>query len=64
VLGGDDDPIVPVVNARLLARRIPDARLHVYHGGHLGILTESRELVPVIERFLTDDPASTRSPHE
>jgi pimeloyl-ACP methyl ester carboxylesterase len=64
VLGGDDDPIVPVVNARLLARRIPDARLHVYHGGHLGVLTESRELVPVIERFLTDDPASTRSPHE
>ena len=25
----------------------------VYHGGHLGILTEADELAPVIERFLT-----------
>ena len=59
VLGGDDDPIVPVANARMIARLVPDARLHVYHGGHLGILTESRELAPIVERFLTDNPAST-----
>ena len=52
VLGGDDDPIIPLVNARVLARLIPRARLHVYHGGHLGILTESDELAPVIEGFL------------
>ena len=55
VMGGDDDPIVPLVNAKVLARLIPDSRLHVYHGGHLGILTESDELVPVLEQFL-DDP--------
>jgi poly(3-hydroxyalkanoate) depolymerase len=55
VLGGDDDPIVPVANARVLARLIPDARLHVYHGGHLGILTEATELAPVIEDFLTEE---------
>jgi pimeloyl-ACP methyl ester carboxylesterase len=53
VLCGDDDPIIPVVNARVLARLLPDSRLHVYHGGHLGILTESAELGPVIEHFLT-----------
>ena len=29
VLAGDDDPIVPLLNGRILARRIPDARLHV-----------------------------------
>ncbi len=52
VLGGDDDPIIPLVNARVLARLIPRARLHVYHGGHLGILTEGDELAPVIEGFL------------
>ncbi|MEP7091061.1 MAG: poly(3-hydroxyalkanoate) depolymerase [Nocardioidaceae bacterium] len=52
VLGGDDDPIIPLVNARVLARLIPHARLHVYHGGHLGILTESHELAPVVESFL------------
>jgi poly(3-hydroxyalkanoate) depolymerase len=59
VLGGDDDPIVPLVNARVLARGIPHSRLHVYHGGHLGILTESTELAPVVERFLTDDAEQT-----
>jgi hypothetical protein len=37
----------------VLTRLIPDSRLHVYHGGHLGILTESDELAPVIERFLS-----------
>jgi len=52
VLAGDDDPIIPLVNARVLGRLIPDSELLVYHGGHLGILTESHELVPVIERFL------------
>jgi poly(3-hydroxyalkanoate) depolymerase len=55
VLGGDDDPIIPLVNARVLARLIPRARLHVYHGGHLGIITESSELAPVVEAFLNDD---------
>ena len=53
VMGGDDDPIIPVVNVRMQARLIPSATLHVYHGGHLGILTEAAELAPVIEDFLT-----------
>ena len=34
ILAGDDDPIVPLVNARIMATLIPDARLHVYHDGH------------------------------
>jgi len=55
VLGGDDDPIIPLANARMLARLIPDARLRVYRGGHLGILTESGELAPAIEDFLTEE---------
>jgi poly(3-hydroxyalkanoate) depolymerase len=58
VLGGDDDPIIPVANARTMARLIPRSTLHVYHGGHLAILTESDELAPHIEGFLdapTDD---------
>ena len=63
VMGGDDDPIVPLVNARLLARGIPRARLHVYHGGHLGILTESDDLAPVVEQFL-DAPDPQEHPHE
>ena len=52
VLAGDDDPIVPVVNARLMARFLPDARLHVYRGGHVALVTEAPELAPVVEAFL------------
>ena len=59
VLAGDDDPIVPVVNAHVLARMIHNARLHVYAGGHLGVVTESHELAPVIEEFLTDETEMT-----
>lgn len=53
ILAGDDDPIIPSVNARVLHRLIPNSRLHMYDGGHLGVLTEASELVPVIEDFLT-----------
>jgi pimeloyl-ACP methyl ester carboxylesterase len=56
VLAGDDDPIVPLVNARVMARLIPRSRLHVYAGGHLGILTESSQLAPVVETFLGSEP--------
>lgn len=59
VLAGDDDPIIPVANAHVLARLIPGSRLHVYPGGHLGLLTESDELAPVIEHFLTDETEQT-----
>ena len=39
VMAGDDDPIVPLLNGRILVRRIPDARLHVVDGGgHLFLL--------------------------
>jgi poly(3-hydroxyalkanoate) depolymerase len=52
VIAGDDDPIIPVVNARIMARLIPDARLHVYPGGHIALVTEAHQLAPVVERFL------------
>jgi poly(3-hydroxyalkanoate) depolymerase len=52
LVAGDDDPIIPVVNARIMARLIPDARLHVYGGGHLALITDAPVLAPVIERFL------------
>ncbi len=57
VLGGDDDPIIPVANPRMQARMIPRARLHIYEGGHLGLVTEARHLAPMIDEFLeeTDD---------
>lgn len=53
VLAGDDDPIVPLANGRLLASRIPHARLHVVRGGgHLFLLQQVEEVAPVIGQFL------------
>ncbi len=58
VMGGDDDPIIPEINPRMQAHLIPSARLVVYHGGHLGILTEADELAPHIETFLNEQSLS------
>jgi poly(3-hydroxyalkanoate) depolymerase len=53
IMSGDDDPLIPLVNARILHRLIRDSRLHVYHGGHLALVTEASELAPVIDGFLS-----------
>jgi poly(3-hydroxyalkanoate) depolymerase len=52
IIAGTEDPIVPVANAKLMARLIPDSRLHVVKDGHLALLTSAKELAPVVERFL------------
>jgi poly(3-hydroxyalkanoate) depolymerase len=62
LLAGDDDPIIPLVNARIMRRLLPDAKLHVYHGGHLGLLTEAAELAPVVDRFLRRDGRTIDAP--
>jgi poly(3-hydroxyalkanoate) depolymerase len=53
IVSGDDDPLIPLANARLMKLLIPKSRLHIYHGGHLGLLTEAAELAPVVDAFLT-----------
>ncbi len=58
ILAGDDDPIIPLVNARLMHRLIRDSRMHVYHGGHLGLLTEAAGLAPVVDGFLAEQEDS------
>ena len=56
VVAGEDDPCVPLRNGRLLASRIPDARLHVVPGGgHLFLLDEPESAAPVIRAFLDED---------
>jgi poly(3-hydroxyoctanoate) depolymerase len=53
VLTGDDDPIVPPENSRILAACLPDARLHILPGaGHLALFDSPAEAAPVIARFL------------
>jgi poly(3-hydroxyalkanoate) depolymerase len=57
ILSGDDDPLIPLANARLMRSLIPRSQLHVYHGGHLGLVTEAAELAPVVGRFLAAAPS-------
>ena len=47
-VNGDADAI----GARIMARLIPDARVHVYHDGHLALVTNPGALAPVIVEFL------------
>jgi pimeloyl-ACP methyl ester carboxylesterase len=52
VIGGVDDPLVPVANARLLAAAIPRATLAVIPGGHFGIVHAADDLGARVSRFL------------
>jgi len=53
VLAGDDDPIVPLANGRILARRIPRASLHIVRGGgHLFLLERPAEVAALVADFL------------
>jgi poly(3-hydroxyalkanoate) depolymerase len=53
VIAGGDDPIVPPVNGHILARLIPDARLHVVPGGgHLFLLERPAEIATLVTDFL------------
>src|SRR5258705_11988538 len=56
VVAADDDPIVPLANARLIARQLPKGRLYVVaDGGHLFLVTHADQVAPVVERFLYED---------
>ncbi len=54
ILAGDDDPLVPAVNARIMAQLIPNATLQLINGGgHLFLLAQAGELAPLVHQFLT-----------
>lgn len=54
VLVGDDDPLIPVSNALLMASRLPHARVLVYEGeGHFLLLDETAAAVTAVGEFLT-----------
>ena len=55
ILAGDDDPIIPLVNARIMHRLIAHSQLHIYHGGHLELAADAGRIAPVVEAFLDAD---------
>jgi pimeloyl-ACP methyl ester carboxylesterase len=61
VISGDDDPLIPVANAKMLAERIPQARLEIIErSGHLFLWDEAERLGERIRRFLNAAPTAPR----
>lgn len=61
VMAGADDPIIPLVNGRYLARRLPNAVLEVFDCGHLFLLTRGERSQRLVEDFLALSPRSRQS---
>ena len=55
ILAGDDDPIIPVVNARIMHRLIRRSTLHIYQGGHLELAADPERLASAVQAFLDAD---------
>ena len=52
-MAGSEDPLVPPVNARILAMLIPNNRLYIVPGGgHLFMLHSATRVAPIIRDFL------------
>jgi pimeloyl-ACP methyl ester carboxylesterase len=53
ILAGTDDPIIPIINARVMARLMPN-RLEILEDGHLFLVTRPVETAVIIESFLAE----------
>jgi pimeloyl-ACP methyl ester carboxylesterase len=61
VISGDDDPLVPIANARMLANRIPRAQLEIVKlAGHLLLWDEVEKLAQRIGRFVNAAPGKAK----
>ncbi|MCY1347257.1 3-oxoadipate enol-lactonase 2 [compost metagenome] len=60
VLAGDDDPLIPLPNMRLIAKLIPNAELHVIDDGHLFLMTRAATVAPLVDRFLAEENRRAR----
>src|SRR6516164_3693963 len=52
VMAGSDDPLVPLLNARLMHMLIPRSELQVLDCGHLFLITRAKESAQAINEFL------------
>ncbi len=55
VLAGNDDPLIPLINMKIIADRIPNSELHVLEDGHLFMITQAEIISPIIMRFLAEE---------
>ena len=52
VMAGSDDPLVPLLNAKLMHKLIPRSELKVFDCGHLFLITRAKEAAQTINEFL------------
>lgn len=52
VMAGTDDPIIPVINAKIMAKLIPKSKLVTYDCGHLFLFTRMEQAARDMESFL------------
>lgn len=54
IMAGADDPLVPLINAKIMHSMIPNSRLEVFDDGHLFMVTQPQESARMIEDFLRE----------
>jgi poly(3-hydroxyalkanoate) depolymerase len=52
ILMGEKDPIVPMVNGKIMASRMPNARVETVPCGHMFVLTQAEIVADRIEAFI------------
>jgi pimeloyl-ACP methyl ester carboxylesterase len=60
IVAGTDDPIVPVVNARIMGRLLPHATMHLHDGGHVDLVADAAAFTPLIESFRKEQHSCVR----
>jgi poly(3-hydroxyalkanoate) depolymerase len=52
IIAGSDDPIIPLANAKIMNRLLPNSTLHVHDGGHVELIASAAEQARVVETFM------------
>ncbi len=55
IMMGEDDPLVPPVNGRIMAGRLPNATLEMVPCGHMFVLTQAELIADRVEEFLHEE---------
>ncbi|HEY1075866.1 MAG TPA: alpha/beta fold hydrolase, partial [Fontimonas sp.] len=59
IMAGTDDPVVPAINSKFMAKLIPNSRLHLVDDGHLFLISDPAGSSRVVRDFLAAEPWNT-----
>ena len=55
IIAGSDDPVIPLVNAKIMHKLLPNSTLHVHDGGHVDLIASAAEQAGVVTTFLAGE---------